>query len=95
VPALKITCQCRKPEPGLIEQAAAELNIDLAASWFIGDSTTDMELARRLGLRFVLVETGYGGGDGKFAGEPTFTVPDIGAAVDLILAAGPQPDGQP
>jgi histidinol-phosphate phosphatase family protein len=95
VPALKITCQCRKPAAGLIEQAAAEMNIDLGGSWFIGDSTTDMELARRLELRFVLVETGYGGRDGKFAGEPAFTVPHVAAAVDLILAAGPPSDRRP
>jgi histidinol-phosphate phosphatase family protein len=87
VAALKFACSCRKPEPGLIEQAAEELRIDLARSWLIGDMTTDMELARRCGLRFIMVGTGHGGRDGAFPGEPEFTAPDLAAAVDHILGA--------
>ena len=85
VPELKFACGCRKPEPGLIEKAAEELRIDLARSWYIGDTTTDMELARRCGLNFILVETGHAGRDGKYTGEPQHRVPDLAAAVDLIL----------
>jgi histidinol-phosphate phosphatase family protein len=85
VPELKFACGCRKPEPGMIEQAAAELRIDLARSWYIGDTTTDMELARRCGLNFILVETGHAGKDGRYAGEPQHRVPDLAAAVNLIL----------
>lgn len=89
VPELKFACDCRKPAPGLIAQAAEELQIDLARSWLIGDTTTDMELARRTGVRFILVGTGHAGKDGRFPGEPEFTAPDLAAAVDLIL--GPVP----
>lgn len=92
VAALKIDCACRKPKTGLIRKAAAELNIDLEASWMIGDSTADLLLARRSGLRAILVRTGEGGRDGRCRGEPDFAqakpdvvVDDLAAAVELIL----------
>jgi len=47
-------CACRKPEPGLLERAREELGADLAASWVIGDSELDLELARRAGCRGAL-----------------------------------------
>jgi D,D-heptose 1,7-bisphosphate phosphatase len=85
VASLKIDCACRKPKTGLIERAVAELNIDLTQSWFVGDSTTDMELARRCGLRFMLVRTGLGGRDGKYPGRPDFVAADLSAALSFIL----------
>lgn len=89
VAALKFACGCRKPEPGMIEAAAADLRIDLARSWYIGDTTTDMELARRCGLRFILVRTGHGGRDGKYPGEPALVAADLAEAVSMILDAEP------
>ena len=44
-------CACRKPEPGLILRAAQEWNVDLAASFLIGDDERDVEAARRAGVR--------------------------------------------
>lgn len=89
VPSLKIACSCRKPETGLVGRAAAELGVDLARSWMIGDTTTDVELARRCDLRSILVRTGHAGRDRKFACRPDFIVPDFAAAVDFILDAWP------
>lgn len=86
-PELKIACNCRKPEPGLIERAAADLNIDLSESWYIGDMTGDIELAQRCGMQSILVGTGFGGRDGKYDAEPTLRAPDLAAAVALIFAA--------
>lgn len=82
---LKIVCDCRKPARGMIDKAAADLNIDIAASWYIGDMTTDIELARRCGMNSVLVETGFGGRDGKYDAQPTFIAPSLREAVALIL----------
>jgi histidinol-phosphate phosphatase family protein len=82
---LKMVCDCRKPARGMIDRAAADLNIDIAASWYIGDMTTDIELARRCGMRSVLVETGFGGKDGKYAAQPTHVSPSIHEAVAFIL----------
>ncbi len=50
----------RKPEPGMVLEAAAEFNLDLANSWFIGDKAADVECGRRAGTRTILVLTGYG-----------------------------------
>jgi len=53
-------CGCRKPEPGLLRRAAAELGVDIPRSWVVGDKPGDVELARRAGCRAALVRTGYG-----------------------------------
>lgn len=54
-------CDCRKPAPGLLLQAARELNIDLEQSVIIGDALTDIEAGKRAGIgRSILVMTGRG-----------------------------------
>lgn len=55
VPAYKIQCDCRKPKPGLLFRAAEKYNIDLAQSWMIGDSQSDMEAGKAAGCRTALV----------------------------------------
>jgi D-glycero-D-manno-heptose 1,7-bisphosphate phosphatase len=55
-----LSCNCRKPAPGLIIQAAAELNLDPAGSYMVGDTLNDIEAGERVGTRGVLVRTGYG-----------------------------------
>ena len=87
VAALKIACDCRKPATGLVDQACRDFAIDRTASWMVGDSTRDVELARRAGLRSVLVRTGNGGEDGRYEVRPDHVVDDIAAAAALILGA--------
>jgi D-glycero-D-manno-heptose 1,7-bisphosphate phosphatase len=58
--AYRIACRCRKPAPGMLEQAAAELGLDLARSAIVGDKATDLEAGRAAGCAAVLVRTGYG-----------------------------------
>jgi D-glycero-D-manno-heptose 1,7-bisphosphate phosphatase len=58
VPDYALTCTCRKPMPGLLQAAGAELGIDLAASWMVGDILNDIEAGRRAGCRTVLVDVG-------------------------------------
>lgn len=82
---LKMKCECRKPATGLFERACAELRIDRARSWMIGDQTRDIEMARRAGVRSVLVQTGYAGSDGKFDAVPDFVACDLAAAAGFIL----------
>lgn len=55
IPELKIKCDCRKPKPGLILQAAKDYNIDLSASWMIGDSKSDIEAGRNAGCKTALI----------------------------------------
>lgn len=58
VAAYRVACDCRKPRPGLLLRAAAELGIDLAASVMVGDRLSDVAAGRRAGCRTVLVRTG-------------------------------------
>lgn len=87
VPALKIVCDCRKPATGLVDRACRDFAIDRGASWMVGDSTRDIELARRAGLRSVLLRTGNGGNDGRYEIRPDHVVADIAAAAELIRQA--------
>jgi histidinol-phosphate phosphatase family protein len=83
-------CECRKPKPGLLTTAAEELGIDLSRSWGVGDGARDLEAARAAGCRVVLAyEDSYPGQ--REAGEalsPEASVPDLAAAVDVILSDG-------
>lgn len=85
VPELKRVCDCRKPAPGMVMSAAEALNVDLARSWMIGDSTADIAMAEAAGLSSILVSTGEGGCDGRYSAIPTHRAVDLAAAVDLIL----------
>jgi D-glycero-D-manno-heptose 1,7-bisphosphate phosphatase len=51
-------CPCRKPKPALLQAAAADFNIDLTRSVFIGDSDTDVEAAHAAGCKPVLFGIG-------------------------------------
>lgn len=51
----KIDCSCRKPRPGMLLQAARDYNIDLAASWMVGDSDNDVKAGMAAGCRTVLL----------------------------------------
>jgi histidinol-phosphate phosphatase family protein len=82
---LKIDCDCRKPKPGMIQQAVRDLNIDLSQSWLVGDTTTDIQTARNAGLRSILVRSGYAGRDGKYNASPDIAVESLKEAVDHIL----------
>ncbi|MDT5294991.1 MAG: D-glycero-D-manno-heptose 1,7-bisphosphate phosphatase [Acidobacteriota bacterium] len=62
-PPYRFDCDCRKPKPGLILRAAAELRLDLARCWMVGDRYSDTELARNAGVRSAFVLTGYGRGE--------------------------------
>lgn len=56
----KRACACRKPEAGLLLQAAQEMGIDLAHSYMVGDMPKDIEAAGKAGVKGILVRTGYG-----------------------------------
>jgi D,D-heptose 1,7-bisphosphate phosphatase len=85
-PELKMDCDCRKPKPGMVLQAAKELNLDLRSSWLIGDTTTDVETAKNAGVKSILLRTGHGGADGKFNNQPAATAENVLDAARIILA---------
>jgi D-glycero-D-manno-heptose 1,7-bisphosphate phosphatase len=53
-------CKCRKGEPGMLFDAARDLNIDLATSYMVGDKFADLEAGLGAGCHSILVRTGYG-----------------------------------
>ena len=84
-------CDCRKPDTGLMRQAAEDLQLDLSRSYVVGDRFKDVEMARNGGAKAVLVLTGYGKGELEFFGstsgvKPDFVAEDLSEAVDWILA---------
>jgi histidinol-phosphate phosphatase family protein len=82
---LKIACTCRKPETGLLEAACRDMNLDLASSWVIGDSGRDIEMAKRAGVRSILVETGHPVTSGTSGRGPDHQAPSLTEAVDFLL----------
>lgn len=81
-------CPCRKPRPGLLQQAAAEWSVDLAASPFIGDALTDIQAGLAAGARPILVRTGLGAEQTEALQRAGLTPPvvaDLPAAVALVL----------
>lgn len=96
VPGYAFACACRKPAPGLLERAANELGIDLAASWMVGDILNDVEAGRRAGCRTVLIENGNET-EWRFGPlrVPNFRAFDLTGAARCILEAEGMPSPQP
>ena len=85
-PLYKVDCECRKPKTGMIELAKEKFNIDLSSSYMVGDSSMDIELAKRAGLKSVLVMTGLGGTDNKYDAKPDYNDKNLYEAVQKILS---------
>jgi len=82
-----VACRCRKPSPGLIEDACREHDLDPLRSWMIGPEFDDVEAGRRAGCRTVLIGRGQqaaGCENGRRVAQ--LTAPDLSRAADLILA---------
>ena len=60
VESYRRSCSCHKPLPGMVDRAAAALDLDVSRSYVVGDRWTDVQLARAVGAKAVLVQTGYG-----------------------------------
>ena len=85
-------CCCRKPEPGLLLQAADQMKLDLSHSFFVGDAESDVMAAKAAGCRPVLVKTGRGEGQmnilrqGQVMGY--YLADDLAEAVNWISGPG-------
>jgi D-glycero-D-manno-heptose 1,7-bisphosphate phosphatase len=89
----RIDCQCRKPRPGMLLQAAAQFNIDPARSFMVGDRITDIAAGAAAGCRTVLVQTGRHAAAPIQTSDPldpslrpNHTCVDLAAAADWILS---------
>ena len=76
-------CECRKPEPGMLLDAAEELNIDLDQSWMIGDKVSDVMAGKAVGCRTIL----FGGGEELFE-EADYYVEKLDDAARIISILG-------
>ncbi|HVX59681.1 MAG TPA: HAD family hydrolase [Pirellulales bacterium] len=88
VARFRAICECRKPAPGLLFRAARQRQLDLGASWFIGDILDDVEAGNRAGCRTVLVDCG---GETEWRltplRQPTLVAADLYSAARQIAAA--------
>jgi D-glycero-D-manno-heptose 1,7-bisphosphate phosphatase len=82
VPAYRLNCECRKPQPGMLLRAARELDLDLSASFMVGDRITDIIAGSAAGCSTILVQTG------KHLEHPIETVEPIDASIlpDYVCA---------
>jgi D-glycero-D-manno-heptose 1,7-bisphosphate phosphatase len=87
-----VECQCRKPQPGLLERAQADLGVDLRQSWMVGDILDDVEAGRRASCRTVLVDNG---GETEWVQgplrHPDVVVSDLAAAARAIVGCSTAP----
>jgi D-glycero-D-manno-heptose 1,7-bisphosphate phosphatase len=77
VAPFNIECDCRKPKPGMLHQAAAKHKIDLQQSILIGDKSSDLQLAKNVDARPVLVLTGSGSQTKEIWQEPVESFPNL------------------
>jgi len=85
-PRYRRDCDCRKPKPGMILEAARRFGADLKTSFLVGDSTRDIEAGRAAGVRSVLVRTGLGGKDRPGDGPADHICGGLSEAADWVLA---------
>lgn len=84
-------CDCRKPAPGMLRQAAREMPLDLSRSLIIGDKYSDIAAGKALGLRAILVRTGEGArqharyGADDAVPQPDYVAGDVLDAVRWLL----------
>jgi len=88
IPDLTRTCECRKPMPGLILAAAREHNLNIAASWFIGDRLDDVEAGTRAGCKTILTDLGTEPAPDAPMRTPTFVARDTQHALRIVLEGG-------
>jgi D-glycero-D-manno-heptose 1,7-bisphosphate phosphatase len=80
------SCECRKPKGGMLRQGAADLSIDLAGSFMVGDRLVDVEAGLNAGCRPMMVKTGYGLLESVTVPPHTPVYEDLLEAVRVILS---------
>lgn len=79
----KRECDCRKPKPGMVQEAAKRFNIDLSQSYFIGDTARDIECGHRAGTKTIALRSGHGVQEPVIIPDNTFE--NLLEAVHFIL----------
>ncbi len=84
VPELSFACACRKPEPGMLLEAAERLRVDLESSWYVGDILNDVEAGNRAGCRTILVDLGTESAPDSPRRTPHYVARDSAHALRII-----------
>ncbi len=84
IPALKIVCECRKPKPGMLINAAKDFNIDLSKSWMIGDGENDIKAGLSAGCRTIRLNNDMLTAPGLIDELEEYVAKDLKSAVDYI-----------
>jgi len=88
-PPYRKICDCRKPAPGMLLEAARDHHLDLQHSFVIGDKLCDLELARNAGAQSILVLTGYGQDEkprlAQYGLRPAAVCADLDEAITWLL----------
>lgn len=95
IPELAIPCECRKPQPGMLLRASADLDLDLRRSWFVGDILDDIEAGNRANCRTILVDLGTESTPRGLIRTPDFVARDTRHALQIIAGLAhlaPLPD---
>ncbi len=90
IPEFDIACDCRKPKTGMVDRAAAELDLDLWRSFMVGDKYSDVQMGFAMNGQGILVKTGYGRGELQWFQDswdrmPNLIAEDLGDVVDYVL----------
>jgi D-glycero-D-manno-heptose 1,7-bisphosphate phosphatase len=95
LPEYRLVCRCRKPEPGMIEQAVRDLDLDPARSFMVGDRLIDVACGHGAGVRSILVRSGhsaYKAGTPPGLSQPDAILNNLMEAVGWILrSSSPSP----
>jgi D-glycero-D-manno-heptose 1,7-bisphosphate phosphatase len=86
IPELAVRCTCRKPQPGMVLRAAADLGLDARRSWLVGDILDDVEAGKRAGCRTILVDLGTEPPPERAARRPGYVARDTRHALQIIMA---------
>lgn len=84
-PKYRRECSCRKPNAGMIDEAAKTFKIDVGSSYVVGDRSVDVQLGKNAGCTTILVKTGYGGKDGKYDAKADYECGSLLEACKLII----------
>ena len=90
--AYRVTCDCRKPQPGMLLRAQKDWGIDLERSFMVGDNPSDMESALAAGVRGIMIADGDREPMEPVGSVPDLVVPNLVDAARIILGDGPGSD---
>ena len=85
VPELRVICDCRKPQAQFLREAASEFSLDLASSWMVGDSDSDLACGRDAGCHVALIENPHSANK-RGAIEPDVKVGNLEDLATLLIA---------